>query len=157
MTSKHFSEYRGWFPWTFCIFEAYILENVIFVILGHSDTISSIWNHRFLDISHIENGQKTVFALYKKHKNGFWRSVSWKWSEMPPCTFWVPIRQNRPKIGRENRFYDFSDFAFFAFLTSDFGGLLGVEISNRPNKVRLSKNCENLVFEITRFLGVRLA
>ena len=31
---------------------------------------------------------------------------------------------------------------------------LGVEISNRPNKVRVSKNHENLVFEITRFIGV---
>ena len=55
------------------------------------------------------------------------------------------------KIGRKsaekNRFYDFSDFAIFAFLTSDFGGLLGVEISNRPNKVRVSPKTENHVFE----------
>ena len=34
------------------------------------------------------------------------------------------------------------------------GSILGVEISNRPNKVRVSKNHENLVFEITRFIGV---
>merc|ERR1711994_794624 len=33
----------------------------------------------------------------------------------------------------------------------------GVKISNRPNKVRVSKNHENLVFEITRFIGVRSA
>ena len=34
---------------------------------------------------------------------------------------------------------------------------LGVKISNRPNKVRVSKNRENLVFEITRFIGVESA
>ena len=60
------------------------------------------------------------------------------------CTFWVPICQNRPSIGREK-----SIFRFFAcrggcnFLSS----ILGVKISNRPNKVRVSKNRENHVFE----------
>ena len=53
--------------------------------------------------------------------------------------------------------FDRWGFAIFAFLRCDFGGLLGVEISNRPNKVRVSQNTENHVFEITRFLGVESA
>ena len=67
------------------------------------------------------------------------------------CAFWVPIRQNRLKIGREKsilRFFRLPPPRLF------WRSILGVEISNRPNKVRVSKNRENLVFEITRFIGV---
>ena len=51
-------------------------------------------------------------------------------------------------MAEKNRFYDFSDFAIFAFLRCDFGCLLAVEISNRPNKTIVSKIHENLDFEI---------
>merc|ERR1712079_59549 len=62
-----------------------------------------------------------------------------------------PYVKTGRKPAEKNRFYDFSDFAF---LRSDFGSLLGVETSNRPNKVRVFQNCENHVFEITRFIWI---
>ena len=63
---------------------------------------------------------------------------------MPFCAFWVPICQNRPRIGREK-----SIFRFFAVrgVWRFWRSILGVKISNRPNKVRVSKNRENHVFE----------
>ena len=70
---------------------------------------------------------------------------------MPSCAFWVPICQNRPSIGREKSIFRFFGVGGGATILSS---ILGVKISNRPNKVRVSKNRENLVFEITRFIGV---
>ena len=47
-------------------------------------------------------------------------------------------------MAEKNRFYDFCRRGG----SGDFGGRFwGVEISNRPNKVRVSKNRENHVFE----------
>ena len=63
---------------------------------------------------------------------------------MPFYRFRVPIRQNRLKIGREKsilRFFRLPPPRLF------WRSILGVEISNRPNKVRVSKNRENHVFE----------
>ena len=63
---------------------------------------------------------------------------------MPSCTFWVPIRQNRLKIGREKSILRFfQNGGVWRFWRS----IWGVKISNRRNGVRVSQNHENHVFE----------
>ena len=51
---------------------------------------------------------------------------------------------------------DFSIFEIFAIFNFS-RAILGAKISNRPIHVVVSKNRENLDFEITRFIGVRSA
>ena len=69
--AKHFFEVCIGFRATLGQFKMYKLDFEIFIFFGHPDIISSMGNHRFLDILHIENGEKIVFGLSEIRENAF--------------------------------------------------------------------------------------
>jgi len=103
--AKHFFEVCIGFRATLGHIKVYKLDFEIFMIFGHSDTISSIWKSLFFhhfwwknSIWALRNSWKRLKKKKKKKK---------KWSEMPSCTFEYPCVKIGWKSAEKNRFYDF--------------------------------------------------
>ena len=70
---------------------------------------------------------------------------------MPSCAFWVLIRQNRPKIGREKsilRFFRFCDFRVFEmWFWMSFGGR-NFKSAKQGQSVQKSRKSQNRVYTL---------
>ena len=153
--AKHFFEVCIGFRATLGPFKVYKLDFEIFVIFGHSDTISSIWKSLKITSESVKMAKNcNDGALARAYEIRKIQKVSEMKDMMLLSILCTHISRTEvtcwfysSKLLKKCQNCDFSCTPFWR-------GFLEVEISNRPNKVRVSKNRENLVFEITRFIGV---
>ena len=125
------------------------------MIFGHSDTISSIWKSLKITSESVKMAKNCndgalarayeIWKIQKVSEMKDMMSLSILCTHMSrtevTCWFYSP------KLLKKCQNRDFGKCPFWRCFW-------GVEISNRPNKVRVSQNSENHVFEITRFIGV---
>ena len=146
--AKHFFEVRIGFRATLGQFKLYKLDFEIFMIFGHSDTISSIWKSLKITSESVKMAKNcNDGALARAYEIRKIQKVSEMKDMMSLSILCTHMSRTEvtcwfysPKLLKKCQNCDFSCTPFWR-------GFLGVEISNRPNKVRVSKNRENHVFE----------
>ena len=118
------------------------------MIFGHSDTISSIWKSLKITSKSVKMAKNcNDGALARAYEIRKIQKVSEMKDMMPLSILCTHMSRTEvtcwfysPKLLKKCQKCDFSCTPFWR-------GFLGVEISNRQNTVRVSKNRENLVFE----------
>ena len=149
--SDHFFDCCIGFPIEFWLKKVYKLDFENFEIFGHSDTISSIWKSLKITSESVKMAKNcNDGALARAYEIRKIQKVSEMKDMMPLSILWTHMSRTEvtcwfysPKLLKKCQNCD--------FLCVPFGRCFwGVEISNRPNKVRVYKNHENFKIRFFR-------